>query len=186
MSNIEFLRIVGKLKHILRTGWVNSEVKNCETIASHMYRMGILSMMVPEEYKLDKNKCLKMSLVHDIAEAIVGDITPFDGVSNEDKYNLENNAMNKLSKLLEEGKVCKEFSDEMVSLWHEYEENETNEAKFVKDIDKFDMILQADDYEIEQDKKLDSFFKNIKFTHPFIIDLSDQLNKERNERLKKE
>ena len=123
-----------------------------------------------------------MSLVHDIGESIVGDITPYDGVSDEDKYTMENKALNKLSKLLEDSNVCKEFAEEMVSLWHEYEENKTIEAKFVKDIDKFDMILQADEYENSQNKNLESFFKNIKFNSNFILDLSKQLEKERNEK----
>ena len=35
-------------------------------------------------------RCIKMSLVHDLAESLVGDITPLDGVSKEDKYRMEN------------------------------------------------------------------------------------------------
>ncbi len=34
-------------------------------------------------------RCIKMSLVHDLAESLVGDITPLDGVSKEDKYRME-------------------------------------------------------------------------------------------------
>ena len=31
-----------------------------------------------------------MALVHDLAESLVGDITPHDGVSKEEKYRREN------------------------------------------------------------------------------------------------
>jgi putative hydrolase of HD superfamily len=56
MENIiEFLRICGRLKKILRTGWVNNKVKDPESIASHMYRMAIISMVVDDK-DLDKNK----------------------------------------------------------------------------------------------------------------------------------
>jgi putative hydrolases of HD superfamily len=84
-----------------------------------------------------------MSLVHDIGEAIVGDITPYDGVSDEDKFKLENEALTKLTNFLKESKVCETVSGEIFDLWKEYEENKTKEAMLVKDIDKFDMILQA-------------------------------------------
>ena len=49
--------------------------------------------------------------------------------------------------------ICKELlenslqSQEIFSLWQEYENGETMEAKFVKDLDKFEMILQAFEYE---------------------------------------
>jgi putative hydrolases of HD superfamily len=49
--------------------------------------------------------------------------------------------------------ICKDLlgnslqSQEIFSLWQEYENCETMEAKFVKDLDKFEMILQAFEYE---------------------------------------
>lgn len=57
-----------------------------------MYRMAVLAMTLQQETtngSLDVIKCIKMALVHDIAEAIVGDITPRCGVSNEEKFQLE-------------------------------------------------------------------------------------------------
>jgi putative hydrolase of HD superfamily len=45
-------------------------------------------------------------------------------------------------------------------LWLEYENNSTPEAKFVKDLDKLEMILQAVEYEHEQNKVLDDFFRS--------------------------
>jgi putative hydrolases of HD superfamily len=89
------------------------------------------------------HRCIKMSLVHDIGEAIVGDITPYDGVSEEDKFKLEQEALMKLTNYLKESKICETVSLEIFDLWKEYEENKTKEAIIVKDIDKFDMILQA-------------------------------------------
>lgn len=46
-----------------------------------MYRMGIICMLAPKEEGLDSGRCVKMALVHDMAEALVGDITPVDGVT---------------------------------------------------------------------------------------------------------
>ena len=48
-SVLSFLRICGKLKHLLRTGWVNHNVHAPETVASHMHRMSIIAMLVPDK-----------------------------------------------------------------------------------------------------------------------------------------
>jgi putative hydrolases of HD superfamily len=122
---------------------------------------------------------MKMAMVHDLAEAIVGDITPHCKVSNEDKFKMENvravsahsartrtqnisiekkkkgdtclisclrifqEAMDKIEATLAGNPAGKEIRE----LWLEYEAAETPEAKLVKDFDKFDMIMQADEYE---------------------------------------
>ena len=64
------------------------EINLPESVADHMYRMSMLSFLITDS-TIDKNKLMKICLVHDLAESIVGDITPFDGVSIEDKRQLE-------------------------------------------------------------------------------------------------
>lgn len=59
-----------------------------ESIADHMYRMSIMAQLIEDPF-IDKNKCIKMALVHDMAEAITGDITPDDGISANEKTRLE-------------------------------------------------------------------------------------------------
>jgi putative hydrolase of HD superfamily len=49
-----------------------------------------------QQLLIDSNKLVRMSLIHDMAECIVGDITPFDGISAQQKHKLEDNAMNYL------------------------------------------------------------------------------------------
>lgn len=48
----------------------------------------MLSFLVTDP-TVDKNRLMKMCLVHDLAESVVGDITPHDGVSKEEKRQLE-------------------------------------------------------------------------------------------------
>lgn len=48
----------------------------------------MLSFLVTDP-TVQKEKLMKICMVHDLAEAIVGDITPYDGVSKEDKRKLE-------------------------------------------------------------------------------------------------
>jgi hypothetical protein len=45
------------------------------------YRMSIMALVASNDELLDQSKCVKMALAHDMAEAVVGDITPHDGVS---------------------------------------------------------------------------------------------------------
>jgi putative hydrolase of HD superfamily len=46
-----------------------------------MYRMGIITMLCPPELDINRDRCVKMALIHDMAEALVGDITPPDNVA---------------------------------------------------------------------------------------------------------
>lgn len=56
----------------------------------------------------------------------------------------------------------------MMELWEEYESGTTPEAKCVKDLDKLELILQADEYEADQNVDLQQFFDNTEnvFTTP--------------------
>ena len=57
----------------------------------------------------------------------------------QEKKDMESEAIRSLANLLEDANVGKE----MVDLWQEYEDAQSPEAKVVKDLDKFDMILQV-------------------------------------------
>jgi len=59
---LAFLRVCGKLKHLLRTGWVNHKVSAPEAVASHMHRMAIISMLVPDK-NINKERYVPKQLV---------------------------------------------------------------------------------------------------------------------------
>ncbi|CAH2102346.1 unnamed protein product [Euphydryas editha] len=179
---LEFLGLVGRLKHEKRTGWVLCNINDCESIAGHMYRMGLMTFLLTEEndpFKLDRFRCLQIALVHDLAESIVGDITPHCGISPEEKHRREDDAMKIIAELTGFA------GDRMYELYKEYENQSSPEAKFAKDLDRYDMILQAYEYEKRENtpKKLEEFFKATygKFNHPFIQDLAKELYKQREE-----
>ena len=74
---IDFLTLTRSLKTTKRTGWVMRGVKSPESIADHMYRMSLMGMIASfSDGTLDTNRCIKLALIHDLAEAKVGDITP--------------------------------------------------------------------------------------------------------------
>ena len=78
-----------------------STQKLTRDISDHMYRMGVM-VFVARDPSLDTNKCIKMALVHDVAESIVGDITPHCGISKEEKHRMETEAMHKITDMLGE------------------------------------------------------------------------------------
>lgn len=78
------------------------------------------------------------------------------------------------------------MSEEIYSLWIEYEECSTPEAKVVKQLDKFEMIFQANEYEVaEEDKDLQDFFDTTAdvFDHSEISEWNKLLRKERDDRI---
>ncbi|KAL2349031.1 hypothetical protein Fmac_003031 [Flemingia macrophylla] len=153
-SVIDFLTLCHRLKTTKRKGWVNHGIKGAESIADHMYRMALMALVAGDVPGLNRERCIKIALVHDIAEAIVGDITPSDGVPKAEKSRREQEALNKMCELLGGGMRAEEIKE----LWVEYENNSSFEANLVKDFDKVEMILQALEYEIEHGKVLDEFF----------------------------
>ncbi|KHN86184.1 HD domain-containing protein 2 -like protein [Toxocara canis] len=161
----ELLDVLDNVKHLKRTGWVKRNVPEPETVACHMYRMAVLAMTLQEDH-VDRMKCVRMALVHDLGEAIAGDITPHCGVSNDEKFQLEEKAILEISSY-----VPKLVGDEWISLWREYEANQSQEAKVVKHLDKFDMIAQAFAYEQKYHVDLEEFFVSTQgFFHiePFV------------------
>ncbi|KAI3452961.1 hypothetical protein Pfo_009624 [Paulownia fortunei] len=151
---IDFLTLCHRLKSTKRKGWLNHGIKGPESIADHMYRMALMALIADDLPGVNRERCIKIAIVHDIAEAIVGDITPSDGVPKEEKSRMEQEALDEMCKILGGGMRAEEIKD----LWQEYENNSSLEANLVKDFDKVEMILQALEYETEHGKVLDEFF----------------------------
>ena len=151
-----------------------------ESVADHMYRMAMLGFLITDA-AVDKDRLIKVCLVHDLAEAVVGDITPHDGVSKEEKRRLEEAAMKEILGDLGNDAVA----DELMALWLDYEDGTGPEAAVAKQLDKYEMIVQADEYERTQGKTLDSFFKSTEgyFTHPEVASWARELLDSRAQRL---
>ncbi|KUF96879.1 Endopolygalacturonase B [Phytophthora nicotianae] len=103
------------------------------------------------------------------------------GVAEEDKHRMEKEALDEICNTLGNTPSAAEIRE----LWNEYEAGSTEEAKIVKDFDKFEMILQADDYERAQNIPLDDFFQSTKgkFRTPLVQSWAAELTDQRNARL---
>ena len=158
---LPFLHVLTRLKTTPREGWRRFGIENGESISDHMYRMAIITMLAPPSLakRLNLAHCAKMALVHDMAECLVGDITPVDNVAKNEKSRREATTMDFLtSKLLGSSAGAtglKEAGEGIKEIWQEYEDSKTPEAIFVHDVDKFELVLQMVEYEKAQRRKTD-------------------------------
>lgn len=155
----QLLRIneeIFKMKTMLRKGWLIRDAKSqdgrTESVAEHCFSTSMLALEIihKEKLDLDELKVLKLVLYHEIGEIDVGDITPHDNISVEEKHNRELVAVERISKQYN--------MPEMLEIWLEFEEQKTKEAKFAKMIDKLDAIIQSRIYQ-NINPKLDGITK---------------------------
>lgn len=165
-DRINLLRHLLGLKTTPRTGWLDRGVPpgQTESIADHILMTALIGWITAGD-TLDRDRVLKMALVHDLAEAVTGDPPPYnradvppatDGEAVRDffsrrhvrtpedktaKDERERTVMRELTTLMPEN-----VAGEIADLWKEYEEQTTPEARFVKDLDRFEAFLQARAY----------------------------------------
>ena len=148
------------LKEVPRTGWIIKGVKNAESVADHTWGVSLLGLLLAPE-NIDKNKLLKMIIVHDLGEITPGDVRWEEGTkvigSQSKKRNKELSVMQELFQAYPEKEIY-------ISLLREFNEQKTSEARYLKQIEKLEMVIQAYIYEINNKAKkpLDEFWENAK------------------------
>ena len=141
---VSFFHVVCNLKKVRRSGWIHkSNILSPESVADHSYSMCMMSMVLSEILNLDTEHIMKMANLHDLAESIVGDNTP-DMISHDEKIMQESKTMREIISKLPDN-LHKKYLD----IWNEYVENKTISSKFVHNIDKLEMALQAKEYELD-------------------------------------
>ncbi len=152
---LDFFKTAANLKTIKRQGWIDRlSLDNPESVADHTFSMAIIGMVLSDCKDYDTEKILKMILLHDLAESIIGDLTPSQ-ISKDKKIILENktfeNIINNLSEHLQ-----KQYRN----IWYEYQENSSKESNLVHQIDKLEMALQAKIYSKQYDStnEISSFY----------------------------
>jgi 5'-deoxynucleotidase len=136
-----FFNSILQLKSVKRAGWVSKvKIKDAESVADHTFSTCAVAMLLSDTLGLDTEKAMKMAILHDLAESIVGDYMPGD-VSARQKLAQEKKAMKSiLSGLPRKAKT------EYEKIWAEYLHNKTDVARFIHRIDKLEMALQASRY----------------------------------------
>ncbi|HID60367.1 MAG TPA: HD domain-containing protein [Hadesarchaea archaeon] len=185
----ELFNRLNNLKRIPRTGWLlcNVSLEESEDVAQHIFDVVTMTLMLADELehrriKINKELALSMAVVHDWAEALIGDY-PYPALkhleSKEAKKRIEQNALTELLGDLPQ-------KERYVRLWREYVEKRTLESKLVHTADYLSILVQAVKYrergnwspELNElwyavDKDLEPYTKEF----PWINDMKGELKK---------
>ena len=148
---INYYMVCNKLKNVIRTGWKDWNVKRerIESVAEHIFGTCILAIAIDSEFdlKIDIYKVVMMLVLHEIEEVKIGDLTPFDKVTTEEKRVIGRQAVEEIL-----GPLAKGIN--YIKLIEEFENLETKEAKFAKMCDKLEADIQAKIYCEEKSIKM--------------------------------
>jgi putative hydrolase of HD superfamily len=145
-----FLDAVLALKAVRRAGWAaKAGIKDAESVADHTFSMCAMGMALSDIMGLDTERVVRMILLHDLAESVVGDYMPGQ-VAAEKKMRQENEAMKSILACLPP-KVRSDYQ----KIWREFLARKSRAARFVHRLDRLEMALQARRYGSDgHDKKL--------------------------------
>jgi len=160
---LQFLLKSGELKKIKRKGISFYKSGEPDSASDHSFRMALMAWLFSQNKKIDPEKAMKMALIHDIAKVLTGDITPYDGLlpknskqreefvkkwrrlplkekekRYKDKLKKEEGALKKLT-----GKLPPALREDIISVWLEYYQGKSPEAKFVHQIDVLENLLES-------------------------------------------
>ncbi len=135
-GRLEFLAAAEALKDVLRSGHTSGG--RPESTAEHSWRLCLMALVLEDQFRgLDMLKVLKLCIVHDLGEAIHGDLPAIAQSDKAAKSAQERQDLMELSACLDAP-----LRTEILSLWEEYEAGASPEARAVKAMDKLETILQ--------------------------------------------
>jgi putative hydrolase of HD superfamily len=147
-----------QLKQTARTGWGQRGVSPAESVADHSYGVAfIVIVLAPQlDEPVDLGKALAMAVLHDLPEALTGDIPSpvWRMMPDNIKPETEERAMRQI---MDDAPI----SGELLAIWHELKLAQTTEAQLVRDADKIDLCMQALIYEQQSgNQRLTEFWQN--------------------------
>jgi putative hydrolase of HD superfamily len=195
-----FLHRAGGLKSTPRTGWLDRGIPAIETesVADHTFRTALLAWIVAiDDPGLDVNRVLALALIHDLAEAVTGDLPPYDPeeMPAEDDPAALKAFLDRRHVRSEERRLAKQAAeheamidliadlpsasaDRISALWTELEAGVSAEARFVKQADKVETYLQSREYAAAgPDRSVASFAAEVSsvITAPGLVALRDAI-----------
>lgn len=168
-SVIEYYLMCNKLKKLIRTGWLDWNVKSdrLESVAEHIYGVQMLAIAMKSQfnYDIDLQKVIMMLAVHELEEICIGDLTLFQ-ISKKDKDALGHEAIEKVLKNL----IDKEDIKKLIL---EFDERKSKEAKFAFQCDKLECDLQSKVYDqtASIDLSIDGQMNNSAYLNEDVQDL---------------
>ena len=133
---LRFLQQAERLKNTMRTAFT-SEGRQ-ESVAEHTWRLCLMAAVLAPHYPdVDEARLLKMCIIHDLGEALQGDVPAPEQDDEEGKAAQERADLQHLL-----APLSQTLRDEIMGLWDEYETAATPEARLAKALDKLETILQ--------------------------------------------
>ena len=138
---IAFCAMIEKLKCNTRHSWTSSGRR--ESVAEHSWRLAVLAMLCADDYpELDNDKLIRMCLIHDLGEALTGDVPSF--------YKTEQNEMTEREAWeIILGSLPEPYATEFRALYEEMEARETPEAKLYKALDNMEAVISHNEASLE-------------------------------------
>lgn len=135
-GRITFIQEAERLKNVLRSAHT-SEGRQ-ESTAEHTWRLCLMALTFADHLgPVDLAKVLKLCVVHDLGEAIHGDIPAIHQTPSSGKAEQEREDLRELTKTLPAA-----LQEEILGLWEDYENARSREARIVKALDKLETIIQ--------------------------------------------
>jgi putative hydrolase of HD superfamily len=150
------LEACSAVKEVSRKGWKKkAKISRPESVADHIYATTLASMMVGDLLSLNTEKMMRMALLHDVCEAVTGDIQPGE-MEPSWKEKMETSALAAILRDLP-GSVRAKY----LAAFKDFNRGTSREAMIVRDLDKLEMVVQASSYERDGVRKdlLDEFWK---------------------------
>lgn len=137
---LEFLAMAEKLKCNTRHSYTSSG--RHESVADHSFRLALMTYMVSDEVpEIDTDKVIRMCLIHDLGEAITGDIPSFEKTDSDEAA--EDSAVSGFVNQLPEY-----WKKQLGEMYSEMNELKTPEAKLYKALDKLEAVIQHNEADI--------------------------------------
>jgi 5'-deoxynucleotidase YfbR-like HD superfamily hydrolase len=139
---LDFLRSAERLKSTTRTGYTSAGEQ--ESVAEHTWRLCLMALVMrPAFPEIDFAKLVKICIIHDLGEAIHGDVPAPEQARRAALGTSAGKAADERRDLLELlAPLPSALRDEITTLWDEYEAAESPEAKVAKGLDKLETIMQ--------------------------------------------
>ena len=135
---IKLHEYIARLKELRRTGWVQRGVSDPETVASHSYAVALLTMIIADLRGLNTLDAVRMALIHDLAESVIGDLTPEMKMRLGDLEERERRFFEDLVKLMP-----RELAETYLDSWRRFSRGEDEVSRLVREVDKLERGLQA-------------------------------------------
>lgn len=137
---LRFLRLAERLKSVPRHCYTAGGER--ESVAAHAWRVALLALLLEQEQPdIDMRRVIELALVHDLGEAVTGDIPSFLKTDRDER--VESGALFEIAALLPAPE-----GERLRALFREWEAGGTREARFCRALDKLEAVVSHNESDI--------------------------------------